>query len=169
MNLNDYNCDNMDYKTISNFDFEKILIKKQKYLNFTEKLDKSINDTSIFYENKIKEINNLLEMNSKRLSNIQQENELLKSEIADMRRILELNKKEIKIKNRSNFDENFEKAIKKLEMYKNENSSEIEENTSKNIEKDSYIEMIKKKYKLKNKSKIILMQKEALPNHRSYY
>ena len=108
-------------------------------------------------------------MNSKRLSNIQQENELLKSEIADMRRILELNKKEIKIKNRSNFDENFEKAIKKLEMYKNENSSEIEENTSKNIEKDSYIEMIKKKYKLKNKSKIILMQKEALPNHRSYY
>ena len=169
MNLNDYNCDNMDYKTISNFDFEKILIKKQKYLNFTEKLDKSINDTSIFYENKIKEINNLLEMNSKRLSNIQQENEQIKNEIADMRRILELNKKEIKIKNRSNFDENFEKAIKKLKIYKNENNSEIEENTSKNIEKDSYIEMIKKKYKLKNKSKIILMQKEALPNHRSYY
>ena len=171
LNLNEYECDNnnIDYKTISNNDFEKILIKKQKYLNFAEKLDKSINDTSIFYENKIKEINNLLEMNSKRLSNVQQENELLKSEIADMRRILELNKKENKIKNRNNFDKKFEKVIKKLEMYKNENSSEIEVNTSKNIEKDSYIEMIKKKYKPKNKSKLLLIQKEVIPNNRSYY
>ena len=169
MNLNDYDCDNMDYKTISNFDFEKILIKKQKYLNFAEKLDKSINDTSIFYENKIKEINNLLEMNSKKLSNVQQENELLKSEIADMRRILELNKKENKIKSRNNFDKNYEKAIKKLEMCKNENTSEKEVNTSKNIEKDSYIEMIKKKYKPKNKSKLLLIQKEVIPNNRSYY
>ena len=169
MNLNDYDCDNIDYKTISNFDFEKILIKKQKYLNFAEKLDKSINDTSIFYENKIKEINNLLEMNSKKLSNVQQENELLKSEIADMRRILELNKKENKIKSRNNFDKNYEKAIKKLEMCKNENTSEKEVNTSKNIEKDSYIEMIKKKYKPKNKSKLLLIQKEVIPNNRSYY
>ena len=71
-----YDYDNIDYDLMSNVDFKNLSSKKQKYLNLTEKLDKTINDLTTFYENRIKEINILLDMNSKKLSNIHQENEL---------------------------------------------------------------------------------------------
>ena len=167
LNIKDYDFDNMDFNNISNNDFQNMSSKKQKYLNLTEKLDKTINDSSIFYENRAKEISNILDMNSKKLSNIQQENELLKSEIADMKRILEKNSKKIKtvkINNRANFNMKYEDSIKKLNIYKNSNGSE----TNISSDRESYIESIKKRYIIKNKNKISLIQKESISNNRSY-
>ena len=160
--INYYNLDNLDYNIISNNDFKIISLKKQKYLNVAEKLDKSINDISILYENRTKEISNLIDINSKKLSNIQQENELLKSEIADMKRIYESNKKNKmnNMKNINKFNKRYEDIIKRLDICKN-NSDII----SKNIEKENYIDMIKKKYKIKEKNKIVLLQKERLSNN----
>ena len=102
-------------------DFKNLYSKKQKYLSLTEKLDKTINDLNTFYENRTKEINFLLDMNSKKLSNLHQENELLKSEIADMKRMLELKNKSnklIKVNNRNNFNNIYEETIQKLNIYK---------------------------------------------------
>ena len=163
-----YDYDNIDYDLMSNVDFKNLSSKKQKYLNLTEKLDKTINDLTTFYENRIKEINILLDMNSKKLSNIHQENELLTSEIADMKRVLELNNithKLMNVNNRSNFNNVYEDSIRKLNILKikEKNTSQINTNNFDN-DRESYIEKIKKKYK----NKIKLFHKESLLNNRTY-
>ena len=160
MDFNDYDLNNIDYNIISNNDFNDISSKKQKYLNLTEKLDKTINDISLFYENRTKEISTLIDMNSKKLSNIQQENELLKSEISDMRRILELNKKKHKlmnINNRNNFNKKYEESMRKLNICKDINIPHISLD-NKDIIRENKLDKIKKKYITKNK--ITLFQKD---------
>ena len=160
MDFNDYDLNNIDYNIISNNDFNDISSKKQKYLNLTEKLDKTINDISLFYENRTKEISTLIDMNSKKLSNIQQENELLKSEISDMRRILELNKKKHKlmnINNRNNFNKKYEESMRKLNICKDINIPHINLD-NKDIIRENKLDKIKKKYITKNK--ITLFQKD---------
>ena len=153
ININDIDFNKVEYEEITNNDFAKITDKKQKYLNLAEKLDKSINDIMNNFDSKIKKINILLDLNSKKLSNIQQENELLQSKIADMRRIIELKKKENKIINENinkyNFEKQYENIIKKLNIAKMENT-DIEK--EKNNERDNYINMIKKRYKYKTKN-----------------
>ena len=154
MELNDYDLNSIDYNVISNNDFINLSSKKQKYLNLTEKLDKTISDISLFYENRTKEISTLTEMNSKKLSNIQQENELLKSEIADMKRILELNQKKhklVNINNRNNFNKKYEDSIRKLNICKETNNSHISLG-NKDIEREKFLDAIKKKYKISNKN-----------------
>ena len=171
LSINDYDLDNIDYNSMSNYDFENISSKKQKYLNLTEKLDKTINDTSLFYENRAKDIGILLDMNSKKLSNIQQENELLKSEIADMKRILELNQQQNKLKNINNryiLNKKNEEPLRHFKLHKNSNNFDLDI-YDKNIERKNYIDAIKKKYKIQEKNKINIFQKESLSNNRSYY
>ena len=164
LNLNINNEDmifnEIKYESMTNHDYEKITNKRQKYYNLDEKLDKSIKDLSIFYENKIKDINAILDINSKKLSNIQQENELLKSKIADLRRILELNIKEQKLikqnqryKNinliENNINNDFENHKEKEKFDINEIGKNLEikiKNT-----KSDYINMLKDKYKVKKK------------------
>ena len=160
MDFNDYDLNNIDYNIISNNDFNDISSKKQKYLNLTEKLDKTINDISLFYENRTKEISTLIDMNSKKLSNIQQENELLKSEISDMRRILELNKKKHKlmnINNRNNFNKKYEESMRKLNICKDINIPHINLD-NKDIIRENKLDKIKKKYITKDK--ITLFQQD---------
>ena len=165
-----YDYDNIDYDLMTYDDFKNLYSKKQKYLSLTEKLDKTINDLNTFYENRTKEINFLLDMNSKKLSNLHQENELLKSEIADMKRMLELKNKSnklIKVNNRNNFNNIYEETIQKLNIYKDKekNISEINSNNIYN-DREIYIEKIKKKYKNKNKYKNF--HKESILNNRTY-
>ena len=151
---------------MTNHDYEKITNKREKYYNLDEKLDKSIKDLSIFYENKIKDINTILDINSKKLSNIQQENELLKSKITDMRRILELNIKEQKLlKQNLRYKNNnlIEKIITKNNKIENQKEKEKEKEKfdiseiRKNLEiqsessKNEYINMLKEKYKVKKR------------------
>ena len=165
-----YDYDNIDYDLMTYDDFKNLYSKKQKYLSLTEKLDKTINDLNTFYENRTKEINFLLDMNSKKLSNLHQENELLKSEIADMKRMLELKNKSnklIKVNNRNNFNNIYEETIQKLNIYKDKEKNIFEINSN-NIynDREIYIEKIKKKYQNKNKYKNF--HKEPILNNRTY-
>ena len=172
-NINNNNDEdiNINYETMTNSDYDKIKEKNQKYFNLDERLDKSIKELSLFYERKIKEINSVLDINSKQLSNIQQENELLKSKIADLGKILESNKKEKKEKKQiitkieninSSNDKNLngnemnEFDIKNQKLDNHEIGSNIPYKKSeikiKNIklkEREKYIEKIKAKYKVK--------------------
>ena len=166
-NINDEDI-NINYETMTNSDYDKIKEKNQKYFNLDERLDKSIKELSLFYERKIKEINSVLDINSKQLSNIQQENELLKSKIADLGKILELNKKEKKqlITNYKNINSSNDKNLngnemnefdiknQKFENYEIESNipykkSEIKIKNIKLKEREKYIEKIKAKYKVK--------------------
>ena len=166
-NINDEDI-NINYETMTNSDYDKIKEKNQKYFNLDERLDKSIKELSLFYERKIKEINSVLDINSKQLSNIQQENELLKSKIADLGKILESNKKEKKqiITNFENINSSNNKNLNGNEMnefdIKNQKPENYENGSNipskkgeikiKNIklkEREKYIEKIKAKYKVK--------------------
>ena len=166
-NINDEDI-NINYETMTNSDYDKIKEKNQKYFNLDERLDKSIKELSLFYERKIKEINSVLDINSKQLSNIQQENELLKSKIADLGKILELNKKEKKqlITNYKNINSSNDKNLngnemnefdtknQKFENYEIDSNipykkSEIKIKNIKLKEREKYIEKIKAKYKVK--------------------
>ena len=166
INNDDINFNEINYDNLTNHDYEKITNKREKYYNLDEKLDKSIKDLSIFYENKIKDINTILDINSKKLSNIQQENELLKSKITDMRRILELNIKEQKLlKQNLRYKNNnlIEKIITKNNKIENQKEKEKEKEKfdiseiRKNLEiqsessKNEYINMLKEKYKVKKR------------------
>ena len=160
INVININYNEINYDTFSNSHYEKIVNQRQKYYNLDERLDKSIKDLSLFYENKIKDINTILDLNSKKLSNIQQENELLKSKITDLRRILELNIKEqrllkqnLRYKNNNLSDKNIDKQ-KDIENKKEKlEIDDIEKNieTKNKISKEDYIDMLKEKYKVKNK------------------
>ena len=166
-NINDEDI-NINYETMTNSDYDKIKEKNQKYFNLDERLDKSIKELSLFYERKIKEINSVLDINSKQLSNIQQENELLKSKIADLGKILESNKKEkkqiitnfenINSSNNKNLNGNemneFDNKNQKFENYENGSNipskkGEIKIKNIKLKEREKYIEKIKAKYKVK--------------------
>ena len=164
INSDDINYNDINFDSLTNNEYEKILAKRQKYYNLDEKLDKSIKDLSIFYGHRIKDMNYMLDENSKKLSNIQQQNELLKSKITDLKRILELNIKE-------------QKLLKENLRYKNNNlnrkniSININRNKSLNnkkekfeitdigqdieyknkIMKEDYINRLKEKYNVKNK------------------
>ena len=167
-NIDEINYNELNYDTMTNSEYEKIKEKKQKYFDLNEKLDKSIMELSLFYERKIKEINSILDINSNQLSNIQQENELLKSKISDLRRILELNIKEQKLLNNNykSFDYLNEININKIKDLDNKEDkidiNDIDKNIHfkkknlkiKNInlnDREKYIEMIKRKYKVKSK------------------
>jgi hypothetical protein len=155
--------DEINYDSLTNDDFKKMNEKKKKYYNLDEKLDKSIKDLSLLYEHKIKEINSLLDINTKNLSNIQQENELLKSKISDLRRILELNKKEQKILSQNLRYKNNHIIEQKVNVINNEKDiteekerfkmSDIGKNImyNKSENKAIYIEILKEKYKVKSK------------------
>ena len=166
-NINDEDI-NINYETMTNSDYDKIKEKNQKYFNLDERLDKSIKELSLFYERKIKEINSVLDINSKQLSNIQQENELLKSKIADLGKVLESNKKEkkqiitnfenINSSNNKNLNGNemneFDNKNQKFENYENGSNipskkGEIKIKNIKLKEREKYIEKIKAKYKVK--------------------
>ena len=156
-NSDEINYNEINYDNLTNYEYEKIIAKKKKYNTLDERLDKSIKDLSLFYGHKIKDINLLLDENSKKLSNIQQQNELLKSKITDLKRIYELNIKEQKL-----LKENF--------RYKNNNLNNINNNILDNkkekfeindigkdieyknkLKKEEYIDKLKEKYNVKNK------------------
>ena len=162
--IDDINLNEINYDNLTNIEYEKINAKKQKYYNLDERLDKSLRDLSLLYEHKIKEINILLDINTKNLSNIQQENELLKSKIADLRRILELNKKEQKLLNqnmryKNNNNLNEKKLSRNNVLDVKEEKFQISDigkditytNKVDKSNKSEYIDMLKEKYKVKNK------------------
>ena len=86
----------------------EMLTKKEHYIDVNFKLEKSIREAKKMYERKIKEMNLQLEENSKKLSYMEQENELLKSEIADLTKISKLLEEEVLIKQKEN-SQNFQK------------------------------------------------------------
>ena len=164
INNDDINYNDINFDSLTNNEYEKILAKRQKYYNLDEKLDKSIKDLSIFYGHRIKDMNYMLDENSKKLSNIQQQNELLKSKITDLKRILELNIKEQKLlkenlryknnnlnRKNNNININRNKSLnnKKEKFEITDIGQDIEYKNK--IMKEDYINRLKEKYNVKNK------------------
>ena len=100
----DIDLSTITYETLTDYEYNEMLTKKEHYIDVNFKLEKSIREAKKMYERKIKEMNLQLEENSKKLSYIEQENELLKSEIADLTKISKLSEEEALIKQSSNIN-----------------------------------------------------------------
>lgn len=90
-NLEDKDFSNITYETLTDFEYKELKTKKEHYSDIIIKIENSIKEAKKMYERKLKEMSNTLDQSSKKLSYIEQENELLKSEIADLSKINKLN------------------------------------------------------------------------------
>jgi hypothetical protein len=128
--LDEEDFSNLNYNIVTDYEYRELLTKKEFYNDVTVKLEKSIKEAEKMYIRRIKEIKMALDENSKKLSTRKQENDLLKSEIEDLNKILALTEEEAKINSNKNIITNTKiKTInndeKELESHKEYLSPEI--------------------------------------------
>ena len=95
----------INYNSLTDFEYRELLTKKEHYYDVTSRLEKSIKEAQKMYTRKIKELTMVYDDNSKKLSIKKHENELLQSEINDLKKILSLTEVENKI-NSNKIDNN---------------------------------------------------------------
>ena len=95
----DLDLNNINYDNCTDYQYNEMLSKKEHYFDINLKLEKSIKEIKKMYERKIRDINNQAEANRKKLTVLEQENELIKSEIADLSKISKLVEEQSKLKN----------------------------------------------------------------------
>ena len=117
---------NINYNNLTDFEYRELLTKKEHYYDVTSKLEKSIKEAQKMYIRKIKELKVIYDDNYKKLTDKKQENNLLQSEINDLKKILSLtekeaiinsNKNDIKIKTNTNNNAVDEKELESHKEY----------------------------------------------------
>ena len=140
---------NINYNNLTDFEYRELLTKKEHYYDVTSKLEKSIKEAQKMYIRKIKELKVIYDDNYKKLTDKKQENNLLQSEINDLKKILSLTEKEAIINS-------------------NKNDIKIKTNTNNNVvdekELDSHKEYLSPEYYQMNKNKNS-KDKTLIPTH----
>ena len=117
---------NINYNNLTDFEYRELLTKKEHYYDVTSKLEKSIKEAQKMYIRKIKELKLIYDDNYKKLTDKKQENNLLQSEINDLKKILSLtekeaiinsNKNDIKLKTNANNNAMDEKELESHKEY----------------------------------------------------
>ncbi len=150
--LEEDDLSNINYNTLTDYEYRELLIKKEHYNDVTIKLEKSIKEAQKMYIRRIKEIKITLDDNSKKLSTRKQENELLKCEIADLNKILALTEEEAKINNNNYNNKNIT------------NNTKMKNNNLDEKELESHKEYLSPEYYQTNKNKKE-KDKTLIPTH----
>ena len=148
--LEEEDLSNINYNNLSDYEYRELLTKKEHYYDVTTKLEKSIKEAQKMYIRKIKDIKTTLDENSKKLSNRKQENELLQSEIIDLKKILLLTEEEAKINSNNLINKNINNNTK---TKNNNNNDEKELDSHKEYLSPEYYQINKNK---KEKDKILI-------------
>ena len=98
----DIDLSKITYDTLSDYGYNDLLTKKEHYVDINLKLERSIKETKKMYERKVKEHVALVEQNKQKLNYLEQENELLVSEISDLQKLIEITEEEERVKNEVN-------------------------------------------------------------------
>ena len=139
--LDEDDFSHINYDSLTEYEYRELLTKKEYFNDVTVKLEKSIKEADKMYARRIKEIKITLDDNMKKLENRKQENELLKTEIADLNKILALTEQEAKINTNKNLITNtkintINTGEKELESQKEYLSPEIYQLNQNKKEKD---------------------------------
>ena len=150
--LEEEDLSKVNYNNLTDFEYQELLTKKEHSYDVISRLEKSIKEAMKMYSRKIKDIKITLTANSKKLTERQQENTELETQIEELKKILTLTENEIKRNNMNN-------------IYNNKINEKI--NTNNNIgekELDSQKEYLSPDYYQSNKNKKNL-EKKILSNN----
>ena len=104
--LEEEDLSKLNYNNLTDFEYQELLTKKEHSYDVISRLEKSIKEAMKMYSRKIKDIKITLTANSKKLSERQQENNELETQIDELKKILTLTENEIKRNNMNNIYNN---------------------------------------------------------------
>ena len=149
--LDEEDYSHMNYSNTTDYGYGTLLTKKEHFYDVAARLEKSIKEAMKMYIRKIKDIKANLTANSKKLSERQQENGELETQIEELKKILSLTENEVKRNNMSN-------------IYANKINEKIKRNDTDEKELDSQKEYLSPDYYQSNKNKKN-MDKKVLSNN----
>jgi len=149
--LDEEDYSHMNYSNTTDYGYRTLLTKKEHFYDVAARLEKSIKEAMKMYIRKIKDIKANLTANSKKLSERQQENGELETQIEELKKILSLTENEVKRNNMSN-------------IYANKINEKIKRNDTDEKELDSQKEYLSPDYYQSNKNKKN-MDKKVLSNN----
>ena len=100
--LDEEDLSKINYNNLTDYAYRELLTKKEHCYDVTARLEKSIKEAMKMYSRKIKDIKANLTANSKKLSERQQENGELETQIEELKKILSLTENEAKHNNMNN-------------------------------------------------------------------
>lgn len=86
-----------DFNLTSDSDYRELLHKKEQYVDINSTIKSNINEINKNFNNKYKNLYDIVIKNGKKLKNLKIENELLKEEVQNLYKVLELTKEQNKI------------------------------------------------------------------------
>jgi hypothetical protein len=143
----DFDPSKINYNDLTDYEYKEMINKKDHCYDVVTKLEKSIKEAQKMYQRKIKEIKTTVNETSEKLNTKNKENELLKTEIEDLNKILSLTEQGNKInigqitktkKNNKNMNKgnNIKNNEKELESQKEYLSPEYYLNNNNNNKSD---------------------------------
>ena len=130
-----------DFNLTSDSDYRELLHKKEQYVDINSTIKSNINEINKNFNNKYKNLYDIVIKNGKKLKNLKIENELLKEEVQNLYKVLELTKEQNKItqeinkknhKNKLNLSNTSEAYLLKLLKEKDKKDKISEKNYSLN-------------------------------------
>ena len=100
--LDEEDLSKINYNNLTDYAYRELLTKKEHCYDVTARLEKSIKEAMKMYSRKLKDIKANLTANSKKLSERQQENGELETQIEELKKILSLTENEVKHNNMNN-------------------------------------------------------------------
>lgn len=128
-------CLKFDYDNTSEEDYKLLLAKIKEYQKTNERLEKNIKDFEKTSDKKLKDISNSILYNSQKLLELQQENDLISSEIGNLEKIYELTLEQNKIKKELKLSQ---RKKRKINMEHSVTSNEILQQLNKVVSDDKY-------------------------------
>ena len=130
-----------DFNLTSDSDYRELLHKKEQYVDINSTIKSNINEINKNFNNKYKNLSDVVIQNGKKLKNLKIENELLEEEVQNLYKVLELTKEQNKItqeinsknhKNKLNLSNTSDAYLLRLLKEKNKTIKKKEKNNSLN-------------------------------------
>ena len=130
-----------DFNLTSDSDYRELLHKKEQYVDINSTIKSNINEINKNFNNKYKNLSDIVIQNGKKLKNLKIENELLEEEVQNLYKVLELTKEQNKItqeinsknhKNKLNLSNTSDAYLLRLLKEKNKTIKKKEKNNSLN-------------------------------------
>ena len=159
-----------DFNLTSDSDYRELLHKKEQYVEINSTIKSNINELNKNFNNKYKSLYDIVIQNGKKLKNIKTENELLKEEVQNLYKVLELTKEQNRLTQEINNTNN--NNISKLNLSSTSDAyllRMLKEKDNKNKKKEKNNSLNESSLKKNKKKKINNLKYFLLENNKNIY